>query len=868
VTGLGNHAAYTFTVTASNVAGTGAASTVSNTVIPSPGGSLLVLEDSSPGAAEAGIVAHLLAAGGAGNNLAVAAATALPAGLAGYTQIWDVRSGDATPLSAAEQSAYLAFLQAGGQLCLVGGTTGSGARDTSLLQLIAAAGGGALTLATPGSLQQVQAPFTGPVTLGSIPSGAAGAVALGHGAAVTRDGSTPLPVASNLAWAPGTLGLAPAGGLLAVFSANVLLIGANSDCQALVANLMSYQTRISTASPAATGLDLPPAGSYKAGATLTFTTHFSAPVTVSGIPALPLAIGSQAAAATYASGSGTADLVFSYTVQPGDSGALTPASALLLVDSGSGTLQDAAGFPARVNLPAAGAASGILLDTTAPAAPAVTGISGLTLAGTAEAGCTVDIYLDSLLLGQAAVDGDGNWTFTAQPGQRGTLTVVAVDLAGNASGASAGAALDTTVPSCNPVSATVATDSAGNPIALQITQAAATSVAVADPPAHGSATADGTAITYTPAPGYTGPDQFTYTASNACGTSAPAAVSLKVQSTVPPALRLTMLGDGSVTSDPLLAVEGSVSAVNGHQSLTLNGVLLVVRADGQFSSPVRLALGPNLMTLVETDQAGLSTTVSRTVTLDAGAPTLAFDQPADGSVVTDPHLRASGTVTLAPGADGSDPLSTVGCSLDGGPSLAATLAGLSFSLDLTLASGAHVLEFAATTTSGRTAHAARTVTLASELSGAITDPGADAIVTASSCVIRGTAGSTSPPVSVSVAAGTQAYAPAVVDGAFQQLVTLDAGQAVAVTVTITDAQNRSLTLVRNLVQAADTLPVLFTYADSLRALEIANGLAAATADDLAKYDLAPRKDGAAAPDGAITLEDAALVLWLASGRSL
>ena len=110
--------------------------------------------------------------------------------------------------------------------------------------------------------------------------------------------------------------------------------------------------------------------------------------------------------------------------------------------------------------------------------------------------------------------------------------------------------------------------------------------------------------------------------------------------------------------------------------------------------------------------------------------------------------------------------------------------------------------------------------------------------------------------------------PAVVDGAFQQLVTLDAGQAVAVTVTITDAQNRSLTLVRNLVQAADTLPVLFTYADSLRALEIANGLAAATADDLAKYDLAPRKDGAAAPDGAITLEDAALVLWLASGRSL
>ncbi|WP_200918398.1 Ig-like domain-containing protein [Jeongeupia sp. HS-3] len=40
----------------------------------------------------------------------------------------------------------------------------------------------------------------------------------------------------------------------------------------------------------------------------------------------------------------------------------------------------------------------------------------------------------------------------------------------------------------------------------------------------GTATASGTTITYTPAAGYTGADSFTYRATNAGGTSAPATV--------------------------------------------------------------------------------------------------------------------------------------------------------------------------------------------------------------------------------------------------------------------------------------------------------------------------------------------------------
>ncbi|MCP3469357.1 Ig-like domain-containing protein [Bradyrhizobium sp. CCGUVB1N3] len=86
----------------------------------------------------------------------------------------------------------------------------------------------------------------------------------------------------------------------------------------------------------------------------------------------------------------------------------------------------------------------------------------------------------------------------------------------------------TASPVANPVSATVAHDSSNNPITLSITGAAASSVAVGTSASHGTATASGLSITYTPTPGYTGADSFTYAASNAVGTSSPATVSITV----------------------------------------------------------------------------------------------------------------------------------------------------------------------------------------------------------------------------------------------------------------------------------------------------------------------------------------------------
>ena len=63
----------------------------------------------------------------------------------------------------------------------------------------------------------------------------------------------------------------------------------------------------------------PSSGStYGAGETLSFTATFNGPVTVTGTPQLPFSLGGVTKQAAYASGSDSAELVFSYTVAAGD----------------------------------------------------------------------------------------------------------------------------------------------------------------------------------------------------------------------------------------------------------------------------------------------------------------------------------------------------------------------------------------------------------------------------------------------------------------------------------------------------------------------------------------------------------------------
>ncbi len=246
-----------------------------------------------------------------------------------------------------------------------------------------------------------------------------------------------------------------------------------------------------------------PNGSYKAGSDVDVTVRFSETVYVTGTPALTLETGATDRQAIYRSGHGTSTLTFRYTVQPGDaSGDLDYAGSGSL----AGTIRDNAGNAAGLALPAPGTpeslggAKAIVVDTTAPAAPAVTILDGdglinigensgvqFTIVG--ETGATYTVGAANALLGAGAsgtlTGGAATGSFTASSDGLVTLSVTLTDAAGNTgSPGGANSTADLTPPS--PPSVTLADGDGyigptenGTGVGMTITGAAGCSYAIA-----------------------------------------------------------------------------------------------------------------------------------------------------------------------------------------------------------------------------------------------------------------------------------------------------------------------------------------------------------------------------------------------------
>ncbi|MFJ2715159.1 Ig-like domain-containing protein, partial [Pseudomonas sp. NPDC087346] len=125
-----------------------------------------------------------------------------------------------------------------------------------------------------------------------------------------------------------------------------------------------------------------------AGDTASVTVAFSEVVTVTGTPTINLTVGSSTKTATYVSGSGTVNLVFSYTVAAGDTdanGLALPANGLAVA---SGSIKDGAGNNATLSYTAVADNASYLVDTTAPAFSGVV-ISGVDSADVAKTGTLV-----------------------------------------------------------------------------------------------------------------------------------------------------------------------------------------------------------------------------------------------------------------------------------------------------------------------------------------------------------------------------------------------------------------------------------------------------------------------------------------------
>jgi len=109
-----------------------------------------------------------------------------------------------------------------------------------------------------------------------------------------------------------------------------------------------------------------------------------------------------------------------------------------------------------------------------------------------------------------------------------SFTYTATNSSGTSSAATASLQVGAAVPppTVANVSATVPYNTA-MPITLDVS-GTYTSVAVASGPSHGTTTINGATITYTPTTSYSGSDSFTYTATNAGGTSSAATASMTV----------------------------------------------------------------------------------------------------------------------------------------------------------------------------------------------------------------------------------------------------------------------------------------------------------------------------------------------------
>lgn len=196
------------------------------------------------------------------------------------------------------------------------------------------------------------------------------------------------------------------------------------------------------------------------------------------------------------------------------------------------------------------------------------------------------------------------------------LSVLATDANGATGSASYTLSIAAAPPVTGPVSASVAANTSGNAITLNLSGGAADSVAIATAASHGTASASGLSITYTPSPGFSGTDSFTYTASNATGTSAPATITITVSSsplTFSPASGALPRGEVGTAYNTQINATGGVAPY--HYSATGLPSGLSLNTSGAINGVATVAGNFNV-SVTATDNAGVRTSGTVNYTLE------------------------------------------------------------------------------------------------------------------------------------------------------------------------------------------------------------------------------------------------------------
>ena len=138
---------------------------------------------------------------------------------------------------------------------------------------------------------------------------------------------------------------------------------------------------------------------------------------------------------------------------------------------------------------------------------------------------------------------------------------------------------------------------------------------------------NGYSVTYTPASALSdGSHTVTVNVSDHDGNAATQKSTTYKVDTVPPTLNITSPTDGLITATSSINVSGKTNDATSSPvtvKIKLNGKdqgSITVGSDGSFSKSITLEDGGNTIEITATDAAGKSSSVTRTVTLDASVP--------------------------------------------------------------------------------------------------------------------------------------------------------------------------------------------------------------------------------------------------------
>ncbi|MDD2366026.1 MAG: DUF1566 domain-containing protein [Desulfuromonadaceae bacterium] len=260
--------------------------------------------------------------------------------------------------------------------------------------------------------------------------------------------------------------------------------------------------------------------------------------------------------------------------------------------------------------------------------------------------------------------------------------------------------------------------------------------------------------------------------------------------TTSPTLTLSTLSSGAVTKDATLNISGTASDINGIASLTINNATVTITNDN-FSYPVTLQTGGNIITTIVTDTLGNSTTDIRTITLDITAPILTISAPADNSKTALPTATITGTINES---------STVTVKVNNGSPQSASITGTSFEAAVNLVSGLNTITITATDLALNTSSAVRTVIYDNTKPAlAITAPDQDVTTAVDRLTISGTVSDALSDATVSISFNNQSFPQTVTNGAFSQLLVFPGEGTWVVTATATDQVGNSSTTSRNII---------------------------------------------------------------------